>query len=79
MGSFSITHWIVILAVVVLLFGAKKIPELAKGVGQGIKVFKKAIKEDEAKESAAQVEAKPESGAAPTATTSTTADEKKSV
>ena len=47
MGSFSITHWIVILAVVVLLFGAKKIPELSKGVGQGIKDFKKAIKENE--------------------------------
>jgi len=47
MGSFSITHWIVILAVVVLLFGAKKIPELVKGVGQGIKDFKKAMKENE--------------------------------
>ena len=46
MGTFSIGHWLVILAVVVLLFGAKKIPELAKGVGQGIKDFKKAIKED---------------------------------
>ena len=33
MGTFSIGHWLVILAVVVLLFGAKKIPELAKGVG----------------------------------------------
>jgi len=80
MGSFSISHWLVILAVVVLLFGAKKIPELAKGVGQGIKDFKKAIKEDEqAKTTVDQVEAKPESGAAPTATPSTPADEKKSV
>ncbi|MDY5384448.1 MAG: twin-arginine translocase TatA/TatE family subunit, partial [Campylobacter sp.] len=35
MGSFSITHWLVVLAVIVLLFGAKKIPELAKGVGKG--------------------------------------------
>ena len=47
MGTFSMGHWLVILAVVVLLFGAKKIPELAKGFGQGIKDFKKAIKEDE--------------------------------
>jgi sec-independent protein translocase protein TatA len=31
-----------ILAVVVLLFGAKKLPELAKGLGQGIKEFKKS-------------------------------------
>ncbi len=36
-----------IVAVVVLLFGGKKIPELAKGLGQGIKNFKGAMKEDE--------------------------------
>ena len=62
MGTFSIGHWLVILAVVVLLFGAKKIPELAKGVGQGIKDFKKAIKEDKEAEAATveKVEAKPE-------------------
>jgi sec-independent protein translocase protein TatA len=35
----------VILAVVLILFGAKKIPELAKGMGQGIKEFKKATRE----------------------------------
>lgn len=47
MGTFSISHWLVILLIIVLLFGAKKIPDLAKGVGQGIKNFKKAIKEEE--------------------------------
>jgi sec-independent protein translocase protein TatA len=36
---------IVVLVVVLILFGAKKIPELAKGLGQGIKEFKKATKE----------------------------------
>lgn len=40
---------VVIIALVVLLFGAKKIPELAKGIGSGIKNFKKAIKEDDEK------------------------------
>ncbi|MBV5277847.1 MAG: twin-arginine translocase TatA/TatE family subunit [Campylobacteraceae bacterium] len=86
MGSFSIGHWLVILAVVVLLFGAKKIPELAKGVGQGIKDFKKAIKEDKENEAAAaasvdKVEAKQENVVTPTTTTSTTppVDEKKAV
>ncbi|MDD3775810.1 MAG: twin-arginine translocase TatA/TatE family subunit [Sulfurovaceae bacterium] len=49
MGSFSITHWLIVLAVIVLLFGAKKIPELAKGLGQGIKNFKEAVNEDEEK------------------------------
>ena len=38
---------LVILAIVVLLFGAKKIPDLAKGMGKGIKDFKKAIKDDD--------------------------------
>ena len=82
MGSFSIGHWLVILAVVVLLFGAKKIPELAKGIGQGMKDFKKAIKEDEeVKTTVDKVEAKAESTVVPTptATPSTPADEKKSV
>ena len=37
---------ILILAVVLLLFGARKIPELAKGLGQGIKEFKKATRDD---------------------------------
>lgn len=37
----------IIVLVIVLLFGGKKIPELAKGMGSGIKNFKKAMKEDE--------------------------------
>ncbi len=43
-----------IVAVVVLLFGGKKIPELAKGLGQGIKNFKSAVKEDEPSEVASK-------------------------
>ncbi|WP_370690930.1 Sec-independent protein translocase subunit TatA/TatB [Helicobacter cappadocius] len=53
MGGFgSIWHWVIVLLVVVLLFGAKKIPELAKGLGSGIKNFKKAVKEDDETEDA---------------------------
>lgn len=40
------TEMIVIAVVVVILFGARKIPELMKGVGTGIKEFKKASKDD---------------------------------
>jgi sec-independent protein translocase protein TatA len=36
---------VLILAVVLLLFGSKKLPELARGLGQGIKEFKKATRE----------------------------------
>ncbi len=49
MGMPSMPELLVILAIVVLLFGAKKIPDLAKGMGKGIKDFKKAIKDDDEK------------------------------
>ena len=51
MGPFSITEVIVVLAVIILLFGSKRIPELAKGLGGGIRGFKDALHgKDEAKE-----------------------------
>jgi len=40
-------EWVLIALVVLLLFGGKKIPELAKGLGSGIRNFKKAVKEDD--------------------------------
>jgi len=47
MGNFGATEIILILLVVILLFGARKIPELMKGIGQGMKEFKKASKVDD--------------------------------
>lgn len=46
MGKLGMTEIILILLVVVLLFGGRKIPELMKGIGQGMKEFKKASKFD---------------------------------
>lgn len=43
MGSMSIVHWLIVLFVVVLLFGPRRLPELAKGMGEAIREFKKAI------------------------------------
>ncbi|TFF19713.1 twin-arginine translocase TatA/TatE family subunit [Jiella endophytica] len=48
MGSFSIWHWLIVLAVVLLLFGRGKIPELMGDVAKGIKSFKKGMSDDEA-------------------------------
>jgi sec-independent protein translocase protein TatA len=41
------TEWILIILIIVLLFGAKKIPELMKGLGSGVKEFKKAASTEE--------------------------------
>jgi sec-independent protein translocase protein TatA len=68
MGSMSIWHWIVVIAVVLLLFGRGKISDLMGDVASGIKAFKKGMKEDE---TAAEKPAEPsktiEHNAAPTA------------
>jgi len=48
MGKIGLTEIILVLLVVVLLFGGRKIPELMKGIGQGMKEFKKASKYDPA-------------------------------
>lgn len=43
MGEFSPFHWLVVLAIVVLLFGGKKIPEVMRGLGEGIRNFKEGM------------------------------------
>ncbi len=47
MGGFSIGHWVVVLAVVVVLFGRGKISEVLGDVGKGVRRFKKGITEEE--------------------------------
>ena len=46
MGEIGIPELLVILFVIVLLFGAKKLPELARGLGQGIREFKQAMRDE---------------------------------
>ena len=50
MGDLGVTEILLILVVVVLLFGGKKIPEMMKGIGQGMKEFKKASSYDPAED-----------------------------
>jgi sec-independent protein translocase protein TatA len=47
MGSMSIVHWMIVIAVVVLLFGRGKISGLMADVADGIKSFKKGMQEDD--------------------------------
>ncbi len=55
MGNLGATEILLILVVVVLLFGGRKIPELMKGIGQGMKEFKKASRvEDDSEKTSAE-------------------------
>ena len=48
-GLFQPTHLLLIFGIALLMFGPKKLPELGKGIGDGIRGFKSAIKADEDK------------------------------
>jgi sec-independent protein translocase protein TatA len=39
-GALSPTHWLIIIGVLVLLFGAKKLPDAARGLGQSLRIFR---------------------------------------
>jgi sec-independent protein translocase protein TatA len=47
MGSLSIWHWLIVLVVVVLIFGTKKLGNIGKDVGSAVKGFKEGMKTDE--------------------------------
>ncbi len=61
MGMPSGTELLIIFGIVVLLFGAKKIPELAKGIGKGIKNFKSEMKDETPETASTEVPKKVES------------------
>lgn len=50
MGFIGTKEILIITVIILLLFGGKKIPELMKGLGSGIKEFKKSVKDDDNKE-----------------------------
>ena len=58
--KFSPTHIVVLLVLVLLIFGSSKLPDIARSVGQSMKVFKKEVKElrdeDDDKKPAAQIQ-----------------------
>ena len=49
MGEFSVWHWLVVLLIVVLLFGGRRIPELMRGIGEGIRTFREEVSGREVK------------------------------
>ena len=54
MGNLGVPEILIIVFILLIFFGAKKIPELAQGLGKGIKEFKKAVKETTEDESDAK-------------------------
>jgi len=44
-GEFSPWHWLLVVAIALLLFGPKKLPELGKGLAEGIRGFKEGLKD----------------------------------
>jgi sec-independent protein translocase protein TatA len=47
MGELSIWHWLLVIAIALLLFGTSKFASLGKGLGEGVRNFKAAMKEGE--------------------------------
>ncbi len=48
MGSFSIWHWLIVLVVIVLVFGTKKLRNVGSDLGGAVKGFKEGMRSDEA-------------------------------
>ena len=61
MGSFSIWHWLIVLLIVVMVFGTKKLKNIGSDLGGAVKGFKDGMKEGSTSEEkpAAQVSAQP--------------------
>ena len=64
MGSFSLMHWIVVLAIILILFGAGKLPRVMGDFAKGIKAFKAGMKEEEEPEAAAPAQVPPPAASA---------------
>ena len=69
MGSFSLMHWIVVLAIILILFGAGKLPRVMGDFAKGIKAFKAGMKEEDDTEVTAPPAQVPPPNAAASSTT----------
>ncbi|GAB3346024.1 Sec-independent protein translocase subunit TatA [Lysobacter tyrosinilyticus] len=55
MGGFSIWHWLIVLVIVVLVFGTKRLGSVGKDLGEAVKGFKKGMQDDDEKKPTAQL------------------------
>ena len=74
MGSFSLMHWIVVLAIILILFGAGKLPRVMGDFAKGIKAFKAGMKEEDEAETTTPAQVPPPAATAGTAASAGAAD-----
>ena len=65
MGGFSLWHWLIVLLIVVLVFGTKRLKNVGKDLGDAVKGFKEGVREDESKPPAQLSEQSSEQSAKP--------------
>lgn len=76
MGTFSIWHWLIVLLVVVLVFGTKKLKNMGSDLGEAVRGFKKGMKSTDA-DADSSAAAQPSLAESATETSATEVDEKK--
>jgi sec-independent protein translocase protein TatA len=54
MGTLSLSHWLVVLAIVLILFGAGRIPKAMSDLARGIRAFRTGMREDDAGQTAGE-------------------------
>ena len=55
MGSLSLTHWIIVVVVLLLVFGPTRLSSVGKGLGEGIRNFKRGLKDEDEPEDRAEL------------------------
>jgi sec-independent protein translocase protein TatA len=59
MGGFSLTHWLVVLVIVLIVFGAGKLPKVMGDLGRGVRSFKAGLKDDDGGDGHQEAAARP--------------------
>ena len=62
MGSFSIWHWLIVLVIVLVVFGTKKLRNVGSDLGGAVKSFKEAVKEEDKAPAPEQINASAQTG-----------------
>ena len=77
MGGFSLWHWLIVLVIVVLVFGTKRLKNVGQDLGEAMRGFKKGLNEDPGAKADPNAPSRPEDAAAtPTATTAADKDDR---